>query len=189
MRASRIILAIVAALHCLWLAAPLQRASAQPFDSQTEPFDMFVGDKPQSTQSQYNPLSGPSYPIEQNTYFTDDNGNILMVVNVLGAVNKPGQIIVSENADFSTILAMAGGTTDEANIKKVVVARRDPDTAGNMSYKVNLKKYYKEGDRSGFIALRPNDTVIVPDKKGVSLDNAASVMGIAFGGLSIFSLF
>lgn len=116
----------------------------------------------------YNPLAGPSYPVAQNSYFTDDSGNILMFVNILGQVGRQGQFIVRENADFATILALSGGIGKDADLKKVLVVRQEPDDDGRQAYVVNLKKFYKKGDRSVFIALKPNDTIIIPEK-GVTL--------------------
>lgn len=126
----------------------------------------------------YNPLAGPSYPMAPDSYFTDDFGNILMIVNVLGEVAKPGQFIVRENADFATIFALSGGLKPNANLKSVVVARREPDKNGRQAYLLDLKPYFKNGDRSSFIALKPNDTVIVPEK-GVTIEKIAHIMGIA----------
>jgi hypothetical protein len=126
----------------------------------------------------YNPLAGPSYPVAQDSYFTDDLGNILMVVNVLGEVAKPGQFIVRENADFATLFALSGGLRPDANLRRVVVARRVPDNNGKQAYVLDLKSYYKNGDRSSFIALKPNDTIIIPEK-GITLEKIAHVMGIA----------
>ena len=116
----------------------------------------------------YNPLAGPSYPVAQNSYFTDDSGNILMFVNILGQVARQGQFIVRENADFAAILAVSGGFIKDADMKKVLVVRQEPDDNGRQAYIVNLKKFYKKGDRSGFIALKPNDTIIIPEK-GITL--------------------
>jgi len=126
----------------------------------------------------YNPLAGPSYPMAPDSYFTDDFGNILMIVNVLGEVAKPGQFIVRENADFATIFALSGGLKPNANLKSVVVARREPDKNGRQAYLLDLKPYFRHGDRSSFIALKPNDTVIVPEK-GVTIEKIAHIMGIA----------
>jgi hypothetical protein len=127
-----------------------------------------LGDEPNVPAPVYNPLAGPSYPVAQDSYFTDDSGNILMFVNILGRVARPGQFIVRENSDFSTILALSGGLAVDADIKKVLVIRHVPDINGKQAYVVNLKPFYKKGDRSGFIAFKPNDTIIIPEK-GVSL--------------------
>lgn len=127
-----------------------------------------TGNDPTIAAPAYNPLAGPSYPIAQDSYFTDDSGNILMFVNILGEVARQGQFIVRENADFATVLALSGGLGKEANLKKVLVIRHEPDENGRQAYVVNLKPFYKNGDRSAFIALKPNDTIIIPEK-GISL--------------------
>lgn len=136
---------------------------------------------------EYNPLYGPNYPSLQNSYFTDDYGNILMIVNVLGEVNKPGQIVVRESTDFPSILALAGGLKHDANLTKVLVARQELDKNGAQAYRIDLKKYFKHGDRSTFIALKPNDTIIVPEK-GMSLNLLSKVLATALSGFSIFQI-
>jgi len=141
----------------------------------------------QSQPPSYNPLAGPSYPIAQDSYFTDDYGNILMYVNILGEIVRPGQFIVRENADFSTILALSGGVKPDANLKKVLVIRREPDDNGKQAYIVNLKSFYKKGDRSTFIALKPNDTIVIPDKS-ISLAKIARVIGVAYPVIYLYDL-
>lgn len=136
-------------------------------------------------QGSYNPLGGPGYPLAQDSYFTDDNGNILMIVNVLGAVNRQGQVVVRENADFATILALSGGLSKEANLKKVIVARKMPDQNGILSYIVNIKGYYKKGDRTNFIALKPNDTIIFPEK-AFSIAKITGMISIIYPWVTIY---
>lgn len=140
-----------------------------------------------SSDQEYSPVAGPSYPLIQNSYFTDDSGNILMLVNVLGEVNRQGQIVVRENADFAVIFALAGGLKSTANLKNVLVARQYPDKNGDQAYKLNLQQFYKEGDRSSFIALKPNDTIIIPDNK-FDLNMISRISGILFSGFSIYSI-
>ena len=137
--------------------------------------------------SAYNPLAGPQYPLLQDSYFTDDSGNILMIVNVLGEINRPGQYVVRENADISTVITLAGGLGQEANLKKVLVARREPEEDGRQAYIINLKSYFTEGDRSFFIALKPNDTIIIPEK-GMSLTKAARLISIAYPFINLYDI-
>ena len=132
-----------------------------------------------SGRSSYNPLGGPEYPLDEDSYFTDDSGNILMNINILGEVNKQGPMVVKEKVDFSRILAMAGGVKSEADLKQVMVVRQEPDSNGKTVYVVDLKKYYKLGDRTAFIAFKPNDTIIIPEK-GLSLAKIANVFGFVF---------
>lgn len=144
--------------------------------------------QPPAVPPAYNPLSGPSYPLYPDSYFTDDAGNILMIINVLGKVVHPGQFIVRENVDFPTILAISGGLAPDANLKKVLIARREPDEKGHQAYILDLKSYYKTGDRSSFIALKPNDTVIIPEK-GISLTKFAQAMSIVYPFAALHSIF
>ncbi len=137
-------------------------------------------------QSGYKPLSGPNYPLVQDSYFTDDSGNILMIINVLGQVNKQGQLVVRENVDFATILALAGGLQSEANLRKVLVARQEPDKNGVQAYVVDLKEYYKHGDRSSFIALKPNDTIIFPERS-FSFEKFASIVSVVYPWTYIYT--
>jgi hypothetical protein len=139
-----------------------------------------------SQQSAYNPLAGPAYPLVQDSYFTDDSGNILMIVNVLGQVNRQGQMVVRENVDFATILALAGGLQPEANLKKVLVARQEPDKNGVQAYVIDLKSYYKHGDRSSFIALKPNDTIIFPEKS-FSFEKFARIVNVVYPWTYIYT--
>jgi len=181
------VLVFLLTIQCAHFPGTGTSASAETYGAQS--ISPLYGEQQESaTKPDYNPLAGPNYPIQPNSYFTDDNGNILMIVNVLGEVKKPGQIVVRENADFATVVALAGGQTERANMKKVVVARQDPDSKGKQSYKINLKEYLKTGNRSDFITLRPNDTVFVPDKGGVNLQKVASIVGVAVGGFSIYSI-
>lgn len=136
-----------------------------------------VGNESTAIAPNYNPLAGPSYPVTQNSYFTDDSGNILMYVNILGMVARPGQFIVRENADFATILALSGGLVKDANLKKVLVIRKEPDDNGQQAYVVNMKPFYKKGDRSNLIALKPNDTIIIPEK-GITLSKISQYSSI-----------
>jgi hypothetical protein len=125
----------------------------------------------------YNPLQVPFYPTAQDSYFTDDSGNILMFVNILGQVARNGQFIVRENADFATILALSGGLGPDANLSKVLVIRHEPDDNGKQAYVVNLEPFYKKGDRTEFITFKPNDTIIIPEK-GISIKKIAQYIGI-----------
>jgi hypothetical protein len=140
-----------------------------------------------SQQAAYNPLGGPGYPLVQDSYFTDDSGNILMIVNVLGEVNRQGQIVVRENADFSTILALSGGLRQDANLKKVIVARQTSEGNGLQAYTIDIRQFYKRGDRSSFVALKPNDTIIFPEKS-FSLSKIARVVSIIYPWVSLYDV-
>ena len=142
--------------------------------------------KVQETAPSFKGVNGPSYPLAQDSYFTDDFGNILMTINVLGQANHQGQVIVQEDADLATLITTVGGITPVANPKKIIVIRKYPDPDGTQLYKVNMKKFFKNGDRSSFVVLKPNDTVIIPEDNGISLATISSVMSLISGGFNTY---
>lgn len=177
----------IVSLQCLLFNGLNVAAMAEPYRSGILTSSLLSEQQPAAT-APYNPLAGPSYPMVQDSYFTDDSGNILMIINVIGEVNKPGQIVVRVNVDFPSILALSGGLKDSANLSKVVVSRREPDNNGQQAYRLDLKQYYRQGDRSGFIALKPNDTIIIPEKRGLSLDLISRLAGIGLASFSAYSI-
>jgi hypothetical protein len=177
------ITAIAVALFCIASGLTGMAEAAQPAAGGSGQ-SVFPG----SQQGSYNPLSGPDYPVAPDSYFTDDSGNILMYVKVLGLVNKQGPMIVREDVDFSEILASAQGLRPNADLHKVLVARSKPDENGKQAYIVDIKKFYKYGDRSSFIALKPNDTIIIPEK-GISIEKLARISSIIYPWASFYSTF
>lgn len=166
--------------------------AAQPFDSLGSPIPV----QPSAsapTLMHRSPASGTApgtaaipYSYQTSNYFSDTSGNILMNVNVWGNVGRPGQVTVPEGSDISTLISLAGGPTNEANLKKVLVNRAYPDENGNMTYFINLDKYAKTGDRSMLIALQPNDTVIIPQRR--SIDVLPTVIGIIGLAVSVYAV-
>jgi hypothetical protein len=177
------------AVQCLALLPVSGTATAQPYGSQPSGGPAIISGQQQTvTRQSYNPLMGPDYPVKPDAYFTDDSGNILMYVKVLGLVNKQGPMIVREDVDFSEILASAQGLRPNADLHKVLVARSKPDENGKQAYIVDIKKFYKYGDRSSFIALKPNDTIIIPEK-GISIEKLARISSIIYPWASFYSTF
>ena len=142
--------------------------------------------KLQDTPPSFKGVNGPSYPLVQDSYFTDDFGNILMTINVLGQANHQGQVIVQEDADLATLITTVGGISPYANPKKIILIRKYPDPDGTQFYKVNFKKFLKNGDRSSFVVLKPNDTVIIPEDNGISLATISQVMSLLSSGFNTY---
>jgi hypothetical protein len=153
---------------------------ASPFDSieslSPRLNSVFSGEKGQGE-----PLS----PDKAEGYFVDGNGNILMSINVWGNVNRPGQVVVPEGSNISTLISMAGGPIGHYNLKKVRVNRAYPDEHGKMTYLVDINKYVESGDRSTLIDLQPNDTVIVPESKALDFGSILGIVGVV---LSVYTI-
>ena len=104
------------------------------------------------------------YQISSERYLTDVKGNIMMYVNVWGHVGQSGHHLVYDGIDLATLMSVVGGPNTGANMKKVRVYREVPDADGTLVYHIDLNNFINTGNRSNFIKIKPNDTIIVPQK-------------------------
>ena len=58
------------------------------------------------------------YTISSERYQTDSDGNIMMYVNIWGAVPVPGRKLVYDGIDMATLLSMVGGPRQGANMRE-----------------------------------------------------------------------
>ena len=104
------------------------------------------------------------FQISSERYLTDDNGNVMMYVNVWGEVNKSGHHLVYEGIDLATLISIVGGPQSSASLRNTKIYREVPDENGRLVYNIDLNNYVKSGDRTNFIKIKPNDTIIIPKK-------------------------
>ena len=117
------------------------------------------------TPSQENrTASFADYQLSSQKYISDDGGQILMKVNVWGEVGSPGSHLVYDGIDFASLLSVVGGPMKTANLKKVRLYREQRDIKGQYTYTINLQDFIDSGDRSNFVKIYPNDTIIVQSK-------------------------
>ena len=76
-------------------------------------------------------------------------------------------------------MSSVGGSSQFINLKKIRLIREIPDKNGQMVYFVDLTSFLKNGDRSNFPKIKPNDTIVV--KK--------TLTGILIEDLSTFQTF
>ena len=88
----------------------------------------------------------------------------MMNVNIWGHVKAPGSHLVYDGIDFASLLSIVGGPEDGANLNNVRIYREVPDTDGTLVYHIDLNEFINTGNRSNFIKIKPNDTIIVPQK-------------------------
>ena len=81
-------------------------------------------------------------------------------IYVLGEVRSPGRYVVKTGTTFLQVLTLAGGFTDFAATKRIMVRRRgvggSEETAMSFRYKDII------GGAQSNILLKPGDTVIIP---------------------------
>jgi len=105
-------------------------------------------------------------PRGDEKYITTSDGLIRMFINVWGEVKNPGTHMVSGRIDLLTLLSICGGPTEGANLSKVRIYRQGTDTSTAQIKKVNISRYINNKSDRPLNKLRPNDTVIIPERFG-----------------------
>ena len=126
------------------------------------------------------------FQISSQNYLTDQKGNVLMHVNVWGTVKNPGRQLVYEGIDLATLFSLVGGPMQGANMKKVRLYREIPDKDQKLTYIINLESFIKSGDRSEFIKIKPNDTILIPQKLSSYLLNQIGTINTVFSLLNLY---
>lgn len=105
-------------------------------------------------------------------------------VSVLGAVDKPGDMIINEGDRLSIAIARAGNSTrSQADLNHIRVTRTGPD-GKPVVYDVNLYNSLEKGDMRYDMVLQKNDVVYVPQSRsGSPAGNAGSGMLYILGRL------
>ena len=103
--------------------------------------------------------------IPGDKYIVDESGNLMMNVNVWGHVKNPGQHLVYNGIDLTTILSVCGGPLQGANLNKIKIYRKELDHYSKLKYEINLNDFILNGDRSEFIEILPNDTIVVEQNR------------------------
>ena len=86
-------------------------------------------------------------------------------IRVLGAIARPGRYRFDSSMTLLDLLAEAGGPTNTAYIKKIVVINMAASGQGDQARSFDLDGFAKEPDFSQLPVLRAGDTVFIPDSK------------------------
>jgi len=81
-------------------------------------------------------------------------------VYVSGQVKSPGVFTLKSETNLLQMIIMAGGFTDWANQKKILIIRNENGKEKRMT--INYKKIVKGDDPRSNIVLKAGDTIIVP---------------------------
>ena len=112
----------------------------------------------------------------QTRYFSGEDGVLKLYVNIWGDVNTPGRLIIDEGVDIITAISLAGGPKPGANLKNIKLYREFPDINGKVLYHINVDEYIDSGNKSKLIDIKPNDTIIIPQKmSSIIVENMSSV--------------
>lgn len=85
-----------------------------------------------------------------------------MLVSVFGMVSRPDNYPIGGQTSIFKVLSMAGGTSNEANIRNVRIYRKN----SNPHYTtLDLTEYLDSGRQSSVAVVYPGDIVYVPRKE------------------------
>ena len=130
--------------------------------------------------------SKSDFQISSKKFHTDEDGNIKIFVNVWGHVKNPGFHVVNDGIDFASLISVVGGPRAGADLKKVRLYRETPDKDGTTVYDINFKSFLRDGDRSNFVKIKPNDTIII---KQTTTDYIFSKIGLFNTLLNILNIY
>lgn len=83
---------------------------------------------------------------------------------IIGNVRRAVPVSLKEPVTLSSAIAMAGGVTDGAQIKKIKIMRQEEDSLNKTELIVNLKDINQR--KAEDVLLQPNDIVEVPGPSG-----------------------
>ena len=101
--------------------------------------------------------------------------NALFRVNVLGEVRNPGFYFITEMEKFTAILALAGGTTGNADLESIFLIRN------NQEINLDVKTIIQEGSSATDFGLQSGDQIYIPrtwwaDARGLTIILSAAAL-------------
>lgn len=128
--------------------------------------------------------SGPAGLPPRSLVETVQKKNLFYVV---GAVGTPGPVQFQDNIDILDAVALAGGHTEAADLKKTRILSKDGNYAQSMH--INLEEYSKTGQPARYI-IRREDTIILPYRGNsflsLNIGTVVTVVGLVTSFLIIY---
>ena len=109
-------------------------------------------------------------------------GEVVIPVQMLGAVKRPGVYHVPRQTDIVQILALAGGFNDNADPTKSYIRSRIGDV--DRVRPVNLEAQLR-GANTKAVILEANDVVVIDQKTPAISSNTLTIVGVVASLLSI----
>lgn len=108
-----------------------------------------------------------------------------MLVSVFGMVDRPDNYPIVDETSIFKMLSVAGGPTEQANIRRVKIYRQD----GDPHYEtIDLTHYLDSGQMNSAAMVRPGDVVYVPRRDNVVREMSEFLRDVVLL-FSIFRLF
>jgi polysaccharide biosynthesis/export protein len=94
------------------------------------------------------------------------SGGVSFSVQVLGAVDKAGQVDIHDGDRLSVAIAKAGSSHNaNSDLNRIKLTRRTTN-GQSVTYMVDLYQALQAGDQRYDVLLKPGDTIFVPESNG-----------------------
>lgn len=97
-------------------------------------------------------------PAAKYYIYMGESGELQLKVSIWGEIASPGLYSISEDVDLATLISLAGGPTENADLSRIKIVCLFPVP---QVINVNLSRFFKTGDRSKVPFLKPGDMVRV----------------------------
>ncbi|MBC7429262.1 MAG: SLBB domain-containing protein [Bacteriovorax sp.] len=106
----------------------------------------------------------------------------LIPIRLLGAVKNAGLYHVPANMKLTTLLSLAGGTNNEADLENILVGNDQQDVISSKgeakkSLNINLEEVLKEGAKTDY-TLNSNDIVLIKNKSPLVSNDTFRIISI-----------
>jgi hypothetical protein len=108
-------------------------------------------------------LSGLVKEINKKKFITNNDGNVMMRINIWGHVASPGSYLVDAGIDIISLFSVVGGPLPGSNLSKIKLYREFPDSDGVSVHLIDMGPFMRKGDRSNFLKIKPNDTILIKE--------------------------
>tara|TARA_Y100001968_G_scaffold325312_1_gene366332 strand:+ start:72 stop:524 length:453 start_codon:yes stop_codon:yes gene_type:complete len=105
-------------------------------------------------------------------YITGEDGIKRIYVNIWGHVKYPGTYLVYEDIDITTLLSMAGGPLDGANLSSIRVMSKS-----NNTIEIDLKNILSSNKKLDF-KFKPYDTINVEPTLSFYIRDNAYILNV-----------
>lgn len=101
---------------------------------------------------------------------TDINIQRYVKISIIGEVNSPRIIYVNENEPISNIIALGGGPTQFANLKKIKIILKD------RSLKLDFYKATEQRLNLSQLNVSSGDVIVVPRKFSINFSHISAII-------------
>lgn len=93
------------------------------------------------------------------------NGALPQQIRITGAGAQPAALPYRANMTVLDAMIAVGGLGEFAAGNRATLTRYNPETGENEEYRLRLKDLLDRGDASANVALRPGDTISIPESR------------------------